>query len=147
MVDPMIYNKYADSDIDYPPVLREMLASPTVGNIQDSKYEIYLPIGPPGYRPPLPPTERWPKSPYEPKDPSQKWQFEGPQRKESGPWEEYDNIIPGPDNRSLELIEKATGKTDLSRYLLCPPHVIGFDLKARQWRKQYPPVHDASPLQ
>lgn len=63
------------------------------------------------------------------------WQVPGPPGHETGPWAAYDNIIPGPHIRSLELIDEVTGKPDLSRYLMCPADVIGFDLKSRIWRK------------
>lgn len=75
------------------------------------------------------------KDPSLPSAPSQKWQIRGPPRNESGPWSAYDNLIPGQHTKSLELFDSVTGEKDMSRYLMCPPGVIGFDLKSRQWRK------------
>lgn len=61
---------------------------------------------------------------------------------EAGPWAEYENIFLE-DTESLELVDSATGQKDMSRYLLCPRDVVGFDLKARQWSKLtfYPKSH------
>lgn len=144
----MTYNRYAYSDPDRPIVFRDPELAPiTVGNIQDSGSKL-LQLDPPMPRrmvPPgrsmshMPPPPMRPADRYAQLDPSQKWQIKGPPRNENGPWAEYDNLIPGPDTRNLELIDQVTQETDLSRYLLCPPNVIGFDLKSRQWRKWYIP--------
>lgn len=134
MIDPMTYHRYASSEQekDQPPVFRGIkLPAPTVGNIQDPASGLYW-DRPRVARPPPP---DFPTDPNMASGPSQRWQFVGSPRVENGPWAEYDNIIPGPDNLSLELIDKNTGKADMSRYLLCPPLVIGFDLKSRQWGK------------
>lgn len=142
----MTYYRYAYIDPDHPFMLRDPLLAPSfVGNIQDSGSEAPPPIRPPP--PPMPPPNRpmppmmppppgW-KDPNLPSGSSQKWQIRGPPRNESGPWAEYDNLIPGPQTRSLELINSVTGEKDMSRYLMCPPGVVGFDLKSRQWRKSY----------
>lgn len=53
---------------------------------------------------------------------------------EDMPWAAYDNITVE-DTENLELVDLVTNEKDMSRYLFCPREVIGFDLKARRWRK------------
>lgn len=138
----MTHFRYAFSDPDHPLIFRDpLLAPPFVGNIQDSGAELQPPP------PPMPPPPNRPmpygmapppvriRDPNLPPGPAQKWQIKGPPRIESGPWAEYENIIPGPHTRSLELFDDVTGEKDMSRYLLCPPGIVGFDLKSRQWRE------------
>lgn len=134
MIDPMNYYRFAHSDPDQRIVSRDpALSLPIVGNIQDSWSEVQTQKRLVSQSP-----LSWPVGRQVQTSPSQRWQFKGPHRTENGPWAEYDNLIPGPDMPSLELVDKATGSTDMSRYLLCPPNVIGFDLRSRQWRKSSP---------
>lgn len=133
IIDPMTYYRYAYSEQEQSPVCRNPKLLPFfVGNIQDSAELQHR-----NMRSSPPPRRMGRQMDHfnMPPGPSQRWQHAGPPGNESGPWAEYDNIIPGPDTRKLELIDHVTGETDLSRYLLCPPMVLGFDLKARQWGK------------
>lgn len=138
----MTHYRYAYRDPDNPLIFRDPLLVPAfVGNIQDSGAELQPP--PPHMQAPLnrpvpyhggPAPPDW-KDPTLPTGASRKWQIRGPSRNDSGPWADYDNLLPGPDTRSLELDDDATGGKDMSRYLMCPPGIVGFDLKSRQWRK------------
>lgn len=141
MIDPMTYCMHVRSNR---PDLRvyedQSLAPPRVGNIQDSMQEGQ--VGPESRGPSRGPMSTFGMPPgrhHQNEDIETEWQSAGPPRDESGPWAEYDNIIPGSHTRSLELIDNSTGQPDNSRYLMCPPEVIGFDLKSRIWRKYYAP--------
>lgn len=134
MIDPINYYRCTFSDPDQLNVPRDpALSLPIVGNIQDSWSEVQTRMRLMSSSPP-----NWPAGRKVQTSPSQRWQLKGIQRTENGPWAEYDNLIPGLGMPSLELVDKVTGSTDMSRYLLCPPNVIGFDLRSRQWRKSSP---------
>lgn len=123
--------------------------APIIGDVQDSLIIFSRPSDKnaswriPGQMRPPPPPMMGPPPPMRvgpppppPPPPGAGWQGEDARRLvyEAGPWAEYDNIFLE-DTESLELVDSATGQRDMSRYLLCPRDVVGFDLKARQWSK------------